>query len=226
MNDQRVKAAMSTADRDRVVNRLLDRYGTTYAQEIGIKVESNTPSPLFRLLCASLLFSARISADIAVRASKALAREGWTTAAKMAASTWSDRAMALNQAGYARYDERTSTMLGQTAEMLVERYRGDLRKLREEAGRDPSRERVLLKQFKGIGDTGVDIFFREVQVAWDEIAPFADGRALEAASHLGLGTNRTDLARLVSGSDFARLVAALVRVELRGAYGEFEDAAA
>ena len=104
---------------------------------------------------------------------------------------------ALNAAGYARYDESTSRMLGETCDLLLERYRGDLRRLREEAPRDRKRERKLLKEFKGMGDTGVDIFFREAQAAWDELYPFADRRALQAASQLGLGSDRTTLAQLV-----------------------------
>jgi hypothetical protein len=133
--------------------------------------------PLFELLVASLLFSARIDATIAVEASSALRRRGWRTAQKMADSTWKQRVEALNAAGYTHYQERTSTMLGETAETLLEDYSGDLRRLREEAERDAGRERELLKRFNGVGDVGVDIFFREVQVAWEEVAPFADRRA-------------------------------------------------
>jgi hypothetical protein len=50
---------------------------------------------------------------------------------------------------------------------LLDRYRGDLRRLRAEAGQDPQRERQLLKVVKGLGEVGVDIFFREAQVAWE-----------------------------------------------------------
>jgi endonuclease III len=195
---------------------LLRQYGTTYAQELGIRVEKNTPSPLFRLLCASLLFSARISAEIAVKAAKALAAEGWTTPVKMAESTWERRTMTLNKAGYARYDGRTSDMLGETTRMLLDRYNGDLRNLREEAERDPGQERRLLKDFKGMGDVGVDIFFREVQVVWEEVFPFADRRALEGARRLGLKEDPEELLRLVGRRDFPRLVAALVRIRLKG----------
>ena len=39
---------------------------------------------------------------------------------------------------------------------------------------------------EGVGDVGADIFLREVQVAWTEVAPFADERALGAARDLGL----------------------------------------
>ena len=63
---------------------------------------------------------------------------------------------------------------------------------------------------------GVDIFFREVQVAWDELRPFADRRALVSAERLGLGSSAEEVARRVDHDDFGRLVAALVRVEIAG----------
>jgi endonuclease III len=207
---------MARPTENEIAEALLRRHGRTFAQELGIAVEKNTPSQLFRLLCASLLFSTRISANIAVEAARALADRGWTTPEKMAESTWEERAATLNNAGYARYDERTSTMLGETSRTLLDRYKGDLRNLREEANRDPNRERRLLKEFKGIGDVGVDIFFREAQVAWDELFPFADRRALEEARKLGLADDAGELARLAGNRDFPRLVAALVRVRLSG----------
>lgn len=217
---------MARASKKAVVAALLDRHGRTYASEVGIGTLRDTPSPLFRLLCASLLFSARISADIAVRATRALADAGWTTAAKLADSTWAQRARTLNRAGYARYDERTSTMLGETADLLLERYAGDLRRLREEAGRDPGAERKLLQQCKGIGDAGVDIFFREAQGVWDELYPFADRRALTGARALDLGDDPKALRRLVERDDFPRLTAALVRCSLAGDADEVRAAAA
>jgi hypothetical protein len=199
---------------DRVVAALLERHGRTYAQELGIALERGTPSVLFRWLCASLLLSARISAETAMQAARALTRRGWTTAPKMAGASWEERTRTLNQAGYARYDESTSRMLGDTADMLLDKYRGDLRKLRERAERDPGRERTLLKECKGIGDVGADIFCREAQIAWDELFPFADRRALETAARLGLEDDAERLARRVSRNDYPRLLAALVRAGL------------
>ncbi len=105
--------------------------------------ERDSPSSLFRLLCAALPLGARINASLAVRAAKALADQGWTTAEKLASSTFQLRTKALNEAGYARYDEQTSRYLGETADLLLERYRGDLRRLRDEAERHPERERRL-----------------------------------------------------------------------------------
>ena len=205
---------MAEPPKDRVVKALLERHGQTYAAELGIDLERNTPSALYRWLCAATLLSARISADAAMQAARALADQGWTTAQKMAGATWEQRTRTLNQAGYARYDESTSRMLGDTAQMLLDKYGGDLRGLRDAAGRDPGRERALLKECKGIGEVGADIFCREAQVAWDELFPFADRRALEAAGRLRLEDDAGRLARRVSQKDYPRLLAALVRTGL------------
>jgi endonuclease III len=206
---------MAQSRREKVA-ALLERHGRTYAEELGIDVRRGTPAPLFQLLVASLLFSARINTSIAVEAAKAVRRDGWTTARRLAESSWERRAKVLNEAGYARYDERTATMLGDTAALLLREYGGDLRRLRGAAGREPDEERRRLKRFKGIGDVGVDIFFREAQVAWEELRPFFDRRALETAERLGLGKDAPALARLVDDADVARLATALVRARQAG----------
>ncbi len=216
---------MSPESRDATARAVLGCCGRTFARELGIDVGRNTPSPLFRLLCFALLSSTRIGHDLAIRAARALVEQGWTTPKKMAAATWAQRTRVLNRSGYARYDESTSRMLADTSKLLLDRYGGDLRRLREEAGRDPAAERRLLKAFKGIGDVGVDIFFREVQVAWDEVYPFADRRAEKAAKRLGLPTDAKKLAGLArSRPEFARLLAGLVRVDLEKRYDEIESA--
>lgn len=197
-----------------MVKALIDEHGRTFCDELGIEIEKNSPSPLFRWLCASILLSARIRSDIAISAAHALTRNGWTTPQKMAGSTWECRTRTLNCAGYARYDESTARMLKDTTSMLLEDYRGDLRVLRDAADYDPAEERRRLIAFKGLGEVGADIFFREVQVAWDELYPFADKKTLKAAERLGLPATAEGLAALVSRRDYPRLLAALVRTDI------------
>ncbi|MBZ8133548.1 hypothetical protein [Afifella sp. IM 167] len=209
---------MPRSRKSRMVKTLLQRHGTTYCDELGIDIARNTPAPLFRWLTASILFSSRISAENAAQAARALSKAGYRTAAKMGAATWQDRVDVLTAHGYKRFDESAARMLGDTAGIVLEKYGGDLRRLREAAGRDPVKERALLKEMKGLGDVGVDIFFREVQAAWDELFPFADRKALAAAQKLDLGEDAEALAGLVPGKDFPRLVAALVRCDLEKDY--------
>jgi hypothetical protein len=213
------------ASKQEMVRALLERHGRTFAEELRIDVAKGTPAEMYRLLCASALLSARISSQISMEAARMLTKRGWRSPRKMAESTWEQRVKALNEAGYTRYQERTATMLGDLTDQVLDRWNGDLRKLREEADRDPKRERRLLREFKGLGDVGVDIFFREAQVSWDELFPFADRRALDAAGRLRLGKDATSLAKLAGENQFPRLVAALVRVELDDDYGEVRKAA-
>lgn len=209
---------MGPPSRKQLVDAVLARYPRSFAEQLGIR-SLHGPSGLFRLLVMALLMSARIRASTALGAAQAVFDHGWTTPRRMADASWADRARVLNEAGYARYDERTSRMLGETAQLLLDRYRGDLRQLREEAGHDPAAERRLLEECKGVGDVGVDIFFREAQRAWTELYPFADARTLQAADRLGLPRDPRDLSGLVDGPpEFVRLINGLIQVDLDGAY--------
>jgi hypothetical protein len=199
---------------DKIVAVLLECHGRTFSSELGIEIARNTPSALFRLLCAALLYSARIRAAAATNAARALADNGWTTAKTLAASTWRQRVTVLNAAGYARYDESTSRRLGEVAEAVQSQYGGDLRRLRAAAGERPADERKLLMRFNGIGPVGANIFCREVQLVWPELYPFVCGTALTTAQQLGIATDAQALATQVDRETFPRLVAALIRVKL------------
>ncbi|MCM2415601.1 endonuclease [Streptomyces sp. RKAG290] len=196
--------------RDLTVKELLEEHGRTYAEEAGIRLK-NTPAPLYQLLTLCLLFSAPIKADIAVAAARELFAAGMRTPQAMAESAWQTRVDALGRAHYRRYDESMATALGAGAQRLADRYRGDLRRLREEAGGDPERIRELLQQFPRIGAVGADIFSREAQGMWPELRPAFDARARDAAVELGLPKTPAGLARLVADDDLPRLAAALVR---------------
>jgi endonuclease III len=217
---------MAKSNERAIAQAVLARYPKSYAEELGIDVARNTPAPLFQWLIASLLFSTRIAAGQAQSAARALFGKGWRTPKKMAAVTWAERVKVLNRSGYARYDESTSRYIAETTRLLLDHYGGDLRKLRKAAGRDPERERQLLKQFKGIGDVGADIFCREAQVAWDELYPFADRKALDTARQLELPTSAGGLARLVDRRDLPRLLAGLVHVGLAKEADEIREQAA
>jgi len=205
-------------DKQRLIAQaVLASHGRTFAEELGIRLERGTPAPLFQLLVFTLLASTRISHEIAFNAAAALFEQGWTTPEKMRDAIWKQRVDVLNGAGYARYDESTSTKLGDAAELLIDQWRGDLRRLRDD---DLAVEHRRLKAFKGIGDAGADIFLREVQAVWDEARPYVDTVARRAAVELDLPDDPNRLASLVANDELPRLVAGLVRVELNDAYDD------
>ncbi|QLY30810.1 endonuclease [Nocardia huaxiensis] len=199
--------------RQDVVHALLARAGTSYAEEAGIRL-ADKPAPLFQLLMLAQLLSTRISADLAVAATRELVTSGYNTAQRIADADWQELVDALGRARYRRYDESTATRLGANAAMILDYYQGDLRKLAAEANRESSRVADLLQQFHGIGPIGADIFLREVQDTWTWIRPHFDERARRGAEQLDLPTDPAGLARLNPDGHDADLAAALVRVTL------------
>ncbi|MCT7351505.1 endonuclease [Streptomyces sp. 15-116A] len=195
---------------ERVVRELVRAHGQTYAEEAGIRLK-DTPQPLYRLLVLAHLLSARIRASIAVATARALHEAGLRDPRRMADADWQERVDALGRGGYRRYDERTATQLGDAAELLTERWGGDLRRLRKEADGDLDELRRRLREFPGLGPAGADIFLREVQRVWPETAPLLDTKALQGAERLKLPEDPDRLLGLSGRTEPAVLAAALVR---------------
>ncbi|MDK1342614.1 endonuclease [Streptomyces sp. 378] len=195
---------------ERVVRELVGAHGRTYAEEAGIRLK-DTPQPLYRLLVLSHLLSARIRGSIALATARALHEAGLRDPRRMARAAWQERVDALGRGGYRRYDERTATQLGDAAELLNDRWGGDLRRLRGEADGEVPELRRLLQEFPGMGPAGADIFLREAQGVWPEAAPYLDAKALQGAERLNLPKEPKRLVALAGDTDPAVLAAALVR---------------
>lgn len=202
--------------RARALARLLvQRHGATFAQDAGIDL-ADEPAPLWQLLVLVQLMAARIPSSTAVRAAREVFAAGWTTPQALRASTWRRRVDVLGRGGYRRYDVSTATRLDDNARVVVERWGGDLRALRAEAGGDPAAIAALLRGLDGIGPTAAAIFLREVQGVWS-LPPQVDPLVAEGARVAGLATAAAGLAGLVDAADVPHLCAALVRVARRPA---------
>ncbi len=205
---------MTREDRaTRVIEELVAEHGRTYAEEAGIPLK-DTPQPLYRLLLMALLLSTRIRTSIALATVRELQEAGLKDPRRMTEADWQERVDALGRGGYRRYDERTATQLGEGAELLTEHWGGDLRRMRKEADGDVPALRGLLQEIPGIGPAGADIFLREVQQVWPEVAPYLDAKALSGAERLGLPKDPEKLMELAGGTEPAVLAAALVRAAL------------
>lgn len=190
------------------VQAVLDDAGTTYAAEAGIKL-ANKPSPLYRLLVLAVLMSAPVKAEVAVAAARELAEFG--TPQRMCDATWQQRVEALDRGRCTRYDERTATALGKGAHLLLDRYHGDLRRMRAKADGDLDELRDLLTEVPNLSPVGADVFCREAQLVWPELRPYVDDEVVGAARKLGLPTDPVRLTQHVEGHDIARLTAAVIR---------------
>jgi endonuclease III len=195
-----------------VVRRLLDAAGTTYAAEAGVRI-SDKPMPLFQLLTLCMLASKPIDATIAMRAGHQLFSEGLKTPKAVLAADRRTIIDAFGRAHYVRYDESSATRLTEMAQRVVDEYSGDLREIAGRSSDSVAAARRMLKKFKGIGDTGADIYLREVQDVWTWVRPYFDRRATRTAKALGLPADPDKLGALVPRAN-ARLAAALVRASL------------
>ncbi len=199
-------------ERRQLVRRLLKVAGTTYASEAGVRI-NDKPMPLFQLLVLCMLASKPIDASIAMRAGHEVFKAGLRTPKAVLESDRRTMIEAFGRAHYVRYDESSATRLTDIAEHVRAEYCGDLRELARRSEQDVRAATRLLKQFKGIGDTGADIFLREVQDVWTWARPYFDKRATAAAKKLGLPTSAADLGHLAPRAN-ARLAAALIRASL------------
>jgi endonuclease III len=195
-----------------IARALVERHGTTYAEQAGIRLK-DAPAPLYQLLVLSVLLSARISADVATAAAKELFKAGYRTPKAMRDATWQERVDALGRGHYRRYDERTATMLGDGAALVLGSWKGDLRRMHDEAGNTGKLEE-LLQQVPGLGPSGAAIFCREVQGVWTDIAPYVDDKVAQGAQRVGLPKTPDRLASYAPSGAFPQLASACVRAAL------------
>jgi endonuclease III len=202
---------VSTQQDRHTVAVLLEQQGRTFADEAGIRL-ADKPSPLYQLLVLATLLSAPIASGVGIGAARELFAAGYRTPRAMLKATWQERVDALGRGHYRRYDERTATILADSAQLCLSRWGGDLRRLHADAGADAAGVRDRLTEFPGIGPTGADIFVREVQAVWTDLAPFVDRKVAAGAQRLHLPSTPDAIAGLAEQRRLPELTAALVRV--------------
>jgi hypothetical protein len=207
---------------------LVRSHGGRYATALGIDLAAADSCERFKWFIAAILFGTRISGSLATRTWREFAAHGVFTPQRAVDTGWDGLVAVLDAGGYVRYDFKTAAKLLAVCTSLLRDYDGDLDKLHATAT-DPRDLETRLKALgKGIGDTTVAIFLRELRGIWSKAAPPLSPLALAAAQRLGYlrhGRHATGkaLARLQrkwtsdgqAADDFADFEAALVRVGLR-----------
>ena len=159
---------------------------------------TNTLTP-FEELLGSVVLSRPISHVLGARAIRTLlsAPHSLTTPAAVRAAGQAGLHAALVDAR-TQHKAKTASQLLKLADVVAEKFGGDLDCVRKDCGHDVAELRALLKsEIKGIGDTGLDIFFRRVQAAWPELYPFVDKRTLAALEEFGLVSSAEELNSLL-----------------------------
>lgn len=81
-----------------------------------------------------------------------------------------------------------------------------------------------MKEIKGLGDLGADIFLNNAQSVWPDMAPFIDARSLKAAEEAGIETDLDAIFKELKGNcvDMSRLANGLSMMRLEKKIGEVE----
>ena len=194
--------------------------GGGYAHALGIDVHAGS-AERFKWLLAALLYGARISEAIASRTWHVFADHGVLTPQRLQQTGWQGLVDLLDAGGYARYDFKTATKLLAAGEALLHDYAGDVDRVHAAAADPVDLETRLKALAKGVGDTTVGIFLRELRGVWPKAQPPLSEPALNAAIALGyFGPGIHDQ---------AQALAALRRAWRRSGqpaerFGEFESA--
>lgn len=164
---------------------------------------STALSPFEELMCAVVL-SRPISHRLGLRTIRTIlnAPYNFTDPQAITKAGTEKQQQALSDAK-TQHKGKTAEQIGLIAEVIASKFgKNDtdtsLEKLREQAKKDWDTERDLLQEnIKGLGKTGLDIFFRRVQWLWPESFPFVDDRTARGIEKLGLPKNPDELVKLL-----------------------------
>ena len=160
-------------------------------------------SPFEELVCAVIL-SRPISHRLGLRSIRTIFNPPYelTTPKKIREAGNEGCRKALDEAR-TQHRQKTAEELVLLAEAVIRSLgHGDedvsLERVREESGHDYEKEmKMLRRNVKGLGKTGLDIFGRRIQGVWLKFYPFVDQRTLAAVEKLGLPASAEKLRNLL-----------------------------
>ncbi|EMC99676.1 hypothetical protein BAUCODRAFT_30055 [Baudoinia panamericana UAMH 10762] len=167
---------------------------------------SSVLSPFEELLCAAVL-SRPISHRLGLRTIRTILNKPYRfISARAVKDAGPEQCHEAVWAAHTQHKQKTAEEISHIADVVLEKFTStddkegrELRKVRDECGGDIDRERELIKSsVKGIGKTGLDIFFRRVQWQWDSAFPFVDDRTARSLRNLGLPDDSKELEKLLN----------------------------
>jgi len=164
---------------------LVKNRGGRYASALGIDLVALDAGERFKWFLAAVLYGTRISGSLATRTWREFAARGVLTPEDIVATGWDGLVVILDAGGYVRYDYKTATKLLAICEALMRDYGGSLDALHDDAADPRDLENRIKALGKGIGDTTVGIFLRELRGFWDKAEPPLSPLAFSAATALG-----------------------------------------
>jgi len=147
------------------------KYGQPYSSLLGINLKSRRNEEIVKWFLAAILYSKPIRESSATKTYRCFERREVTTAKRIVEAGWNRLVEILDEGGYTRYDFSTADRLLEVFGNLEKRYGGDLTRLYKESKTGAEVEANLKRLGKGIGDTTVSIFLRDMRHVWRRVEP-------------------------------------------------------
>lgn len=153
------------------LKEFIEEYGKPYSKMLGIDLSSGKDKEIVKWFLASLLYAKPIRESSATKTYFCFVKRGITTPKEILKTGWKGLVNILDEGGYTRYDFSTADKLLEVFGNLKKRYGGSLNRLHSEAKDSQDLENRIKKLGKGIGDTTVSIFLRDMRVIWEKADP-------------------------------------------------------
>jgi len=198
------------------IREFVNQFGSPFSEGLGIDLKSKKSEEICKWFLASILYGKPIREPSATNTYRAFENDNLLTASKIVDAGWEVLVTDLDEGGYTRYDFSTATRLLEVFGNLRKWYAGDLNRLHSLAKNSRDLEKRLKELGKGIGDTTVSIFLRDMRIVWPKADPkpsplvklamqelmINDLKAFARAKRVDLTRLETALLRL--GKDFLR----------------------
>ncbi|KAH0379693.1 hypothetical protein KCU92_g8025, partial [Aureobasidium melanogenum] len=181
-----------------------DESSVVESQGADFKTYSSSALSAFEELICAVVLSRPIGHKLGLRTIRTIlnAPYSFNTPSAIISAGKERRHQALNDAK-TQHKDKTAEQIGLVADVVAHKFSKNdtdtsLDKVREQASKGWDMERDLLQEnIKGLGKTGLDIFFRRVQWLWPEAYPFVDEKSSRGIEKLGLPKHPDELAKVL-----------------------------
>jgi hypothetical protein len=153
------------------IEELVRNYGKPFSEMLGINLKSGKNEEIVKWFLASILYAKPIRESSATKTYFCFLKHGVTNAEKILATGWHGLVDILDEGGYTRYDFSTADKFLEVFGNLQKQYKGNLNLLHEKAKDSRDLEERIKELGKGIGETTISIFLREMRYCWKKADP-------------------------------------------------------
>jgi hypothetical protein len=186
------------------------KYGEPFSKLLGIDLQSRRKEEIVKWFLASVLYSKPIRESTATLTYRTFEAYGVVDVEGILSMGWDGLVRILDDGGYTRYDFSTAAKLLEVFGRLKSEYASDLWNLYRRSSDGFELEKRLKGLGKGIGDTTISIFLRDMRYIWPKACSNPSPLVRLAMGELGID----DLAKMAKrrGMDAVMLESALLRL--------------